>query len=222
MAFSVGVSYGADRAYGNFTKMDFNNQNAGFADIVGKRLTIHLVNYADNPLAGFGLIGSFCKHTISEIAKATLAEGYLKDFNASYCYLTINGSYKTSSIYAGPFLNIPLTRNRVFWLHIKTGFGITAAKTPQIAVEIGSPYSVSFLQSSASSATFGFTSGIYFFAKLPVNLSLAIDYYYARPNFHFDSSGYPLAVSSRYLSGYNQIMSSICYSIGLTYQLYRK
>ena len=219
----IEISGGISVPLGNYAKTDYNNNNAGFAN-VGPLLSISGVHYISH---NFGIGGSFSYAFYNVKNAINLADGYHESFDVDSTNVHAT-RYTAIHVMVGPYYSIPLG---IVTIDLRALGGINCMTSPHIDVLLedgGNSYTngntaYSFWQNSSLSMVLAaqFGAGIRITPVKHFSISVRADYFYSKPDFTI-TNDYRSASVGRVITSYNQPFNGINATLGLVYEFGRK
>jgi opacity protein-like surface antigen len=210
----IGLTIGYAHAGGNFTKADYENDKAGFANSAGLNFGLEGAYYLTKNI---GIGGVFSNSSFYTKGKQALADGYKEDFDVDSTTVTDKGKYSTNNFLIGPYFSFPMKK---FTIDTRVVVGLTTAKTPEFRVDLEDQADATFYQKSAKASTFGFQAGVGIRYSIVKNLcvKLNVDYFYSKPDFKITNEN-RVNNAGRLIAEYKEPISGVLLNFGIAYQL---
>ncbi|MCW3086253.1 MAG: hypothetical protein JWP12_3619 [Bacteroidetes bacterium] len=210
----IGVTVGYAHAGGNFTKTDYENDKAGFANPGGLNLGIEGAYFFHKNI---GIGGVFSNSSFYTKGKQSLADGYKEAFDVDSTTVTDKGKYSTYNFLIGPYFSFPMKK---FTIDTRLVVGYVSAKTPELRVDLEDQANATFYQRSAKAGTFGFQVGAGIRYSIVKNLcvKLNVDYFYSKPDFKITNDN-RANNAGRLIDDYKQPIAGVLLNFGIAYQL---
>jgi opacity protein-like surface antigen len=212
--FALDLSAGASLVSGNFTKTDYTDSTAGFAQSTGLNLQLRASYNLRQNLPVYVSISS-AQYGMNDLKN--LAEGYLTDFDVDSTTLTAKGRYQHTALlvgtgWLGEFVNIRIDAHMMA--------GVSMLKTPEMRVDLEDNAAATFYQRSSSGMGFAWQIGAgasYDFTS-KWGMRIGVEYMSAKPNVSIENEN-RTSNTGRLISTYHQPINSMTARLGIVYQL---
>lgn len=212
--FALELSAGASLVSGNFTKTDYADSTAGFAQSAGLNLQLRASYNLRQNLPVYLSVSS-AQYGMNDLKN--LAEGYLTDFNVDSTTLTAKGRYHHTAILVGTGWLGTYGRIRMD-AHMMAG--VSLLKTPELKVDLEDNAAATFYQRSSNGMGFAWQIGAgasYDFTS-KWGMRIGVEYMSAKPNVSMDNEN-RASNTGRLISTYHQPINSMTLRLGIVYQL---
>jgi hypothetical protein len=214
----IGISGGVSLPVGNWNKSVYDDYKSGYAH-TGAVWGIDGAYFFSKHI-GVGALVNYGTYKNKNLS--TISDGYIE----SYEYSKVAASatrYKVANFLAGLYYSYSFGKLEITG---RTLAGITHAKTPEITLSTwgdDDTYDGDITQHAASKTAFGLDGGIGLSYPIYKKFSVALrgDYFYSKPNFdpiNYSGVNNPQE-DARVLKKYNEALSGINITAGLTYRL---
>ncbi|MBS1661091.1 MAG: outer membrane beta-barrel protein [Bacteroidetes bacterium] len=200
---------------GSFGKGNYADETSGFAK-AGAHFNISYTHYL-NKHWGIGALAGYSAFGFK--GAQSLSDGYKEDSGTDSTTLYRKGNNSTLTFLIGPYYKIQLCKNLSLDAHLLGGYTHTHLAGFQIFYEDYTDNSMT--QREGSGGAFGWQAGLGIHYALTHKWSVQIngDYFSSKPNIPIQYDNF-VVNSGRRLSSYNQTISGINATIGVSYALF--
>ena len=214
----IGITGGSSIPFGNFTKTDFTNPDAGFAAAGGN---IGLTGtYMLNKHIGISALASYHRYGVKGLQ--TLADGFKESFALDSTTVDTKGSNYSLNLLIGPIYSFSVGKKKNISIDSRILAGFVSAHLAGNQVFFEDQAASTFSQNTATANTFGLQlgSGARYSVSTHVGVSLNVDYFYSKPDFQISYENRNNN-AGRWVKNYNQPINGLNTNLSIVYLLSR-